>query len=208
MALPYKLNFRGTTAYGVNGGVGDGAGESVVPSSTETSGLQGIVYPTPVSGTNMGWDNATSGTRDSSTVPPAPFAGHHRNEAANLATFRIDLPSAGTYTIRLASGSYTGGFGTNKIEIFDNVTSKLTINASTSGADKYLDANYNSNTTERTSANWAANNQSVDIAFASTTFLLKVGSGAGLDTGVIAHLEIAAVVAATPTKPMWPMSFP
>lgn len=190
MGFPLSLNFRSTTAFKTP----EGAGENAVISSPEASSGNGITYPTSVSGVNMGWGTGNVATRDLSTTPSVEFAGSHFNESNGTEDFRIDLPAAGSYTIRLASGYYSGGFLT-KVELFDDTTSLgVLCNGTTSGSDKFLDATG----VEYSSAAWPAGNTSVTKTFSTTVCKIRVGNGS-TTTGFLAHLEIA-LAAASPNS--------
>lgn len=195
-----KFNFRGSAA-GPAPGVTDGAGETaVIDASGVAAGTQGEQYPTGTAPAVVyGWDNNTTATRDRSATPGAKFAGIHRNELANVAVFQVDLPNAGTYAVRLAIGDYNQAWATLKAEVYDSGSLLLTVSGSTANGDEFLDANYNSNATVRSSANWGANNEAVNLTFATTTFYLKIGNGLAIDTGAVAHLEISAVASGAET---------
>lgn len=191
MALPYKFNFRGSAA-GPAPGVTDGAGETaVIDASGTAGGTQGEQYPTGA-GPVYGWDNNTTETRDRDATPGVHFAGIHRNGAANLATFRVDLPATGSYVIKIAVGDYLQACGT-VIEILDDATSRLTITGSTTNGDRFKD----SQGAETTSAAWA--DPGATLTFSSTTnglggpiCYVKLGDNVAFNTGNIAYLEIAA----------------
>lgn len=186
-----SLNFRSTTA-GPGSGVTDGAGETKVISGSDTASGTGEEYPVPRSnGTDtltFGWLESTAETRDRSATPGAHFAGVHFN-GANLNTFQLALPCAGTVAIKIAAGDYSNGFATNKVEIFDDTTSKLVLNAATSA--NQFNAQDGSQYSDST---WGPVD-AVDFTFATTTLLIKVGNNAAGATGVIAHFEASMTCA-------------
>lgn len=177
-----KLNFRSTSAY-----VTDGVGETEVISSPEASGGNMEAYAVTRETLTFGWlTPASGGTRNRNSGVDARFAGLHFNENGNQETFELDGFTAGcTYDIHLAAGDQGNATATVYFQLFDNATQfGSTINSSTSGADRFLDATG----VERTSANWDANNVAVTRVFASTVFKLKIGNNAATGTGIIAHI--------------------
>lgn len=198
MALPYIFNFRSTSTY-----VTDSAGETYCISATNTAGGIGEAYAVNLrDGISFGWEQNSVETRDRNSGLDRRFAGTHFN-GANTNTFRVDLPATGTYSIRIASGDPSNAQATNKFEVLDDLTSKFSVTQGTSAADRFIDATG----AEYSSAAWPGSNTAVQATFATTKFILKIGNNAAVTTGFIVHLEIAAVSAATPTKPMWPMSY-
>jgi hypothetical protein len=152
---PFKigLNFRATSAY-----VTDGADETYV--------LGTDAYPTTRDGATFGWESgfASANTRNRNTSPDQRIAGVHFDTNGD-AVFRIDLPSAGTYSVGLAAGDASpnavGGF------IKDDVTTKITItNASLSslGGSGAVDAT----DTWYSRTNWPTNNSTVSVVFSSS----------------------------------------
>lgn len=183
MSLPYIFNFRSTSA-----AYTDNAGETYVISNPETASGNMEAFSTVRDGIAFGWVTPGGGGTRNRSVGDPQFGGVHFNEVNNSESFKVTLPSAGSYSIRIASGD-SGGAQTTKVELFDNVTSLgVLCNGTTSGAQTFFDATG----VERTLANWAANNVAVTKTFSTTTFILKIGSGAGAASGWIAHLEIAA----------------
>lgn len=188
MALPYKFNFRSTSTF-----VTDAAGETYCISGTNTASGNSELYPVTRDGITFGWDTGTA-TRDLGTGAPIQMAGAMFNDVVLAATFQVDLPSTGTYSIRVAAGYRSGSFA-NTVKLYDNATLFATLTG-TPGADSYIDAS----NSIHTAANWAANNTAVSRTFASTTFKVVVGDGVSNTTGFIAHLEIASAASATVPK--------
>lgn len=197
------FNFRSTTAYVT----ADGTNEHVVRSPSEVNATNAAQYPTTdtIGGDSVtyGWVAANVGTRDRNNTLDRRMAGCHLNENNGTDDFKIDLPAVGSYTIRLASGDPSNG-QTTKVELFDNTSSLgVLCSTATSAADRFRDAV----DAEYSSANWPASNTSVTKTFATTTCIFRIGTGSAV-TGFLAHIQITQnAVAATATKPMWPMSY-
>ena len=153
---PFKigLNFRATSAY-----VTDGADETYV--------LGTDAYPTTRDGATFGWESgfASANTRNRTTSPDRRIAGVHFDTNGD-AVFRIDLPSAGTYSVRLACGDTTASNSVGGL-LKDDATTKITITTATltslggAGAVDATDTWYS-----RT--NWPTSNTAVSVAFSST----------------------------------------
>lgn len=174
MAFPQGINFRATDGF-----VSDGANED---GETAVSN-----YPwTTAQGNSVGWiDTSTVTTRDRNSGVDRRFAGMHFQTGGTAAQYKILLPSAGNYTIRVACGDYDNSQNVT-IEVFDDVTSKgVLCSGTTSGADKFKD----STNTEYTSTTWPGSNTAATITFASTTCILKMPTGANY---TLAHLYIDA----------------
>lgn len=182
------LSFRATAGF-----VTDAVGTYV---------LGGDTYPTTRGGFTFGWTSGSAGTdRDGAdrdaTVTDKRLAGIQYGIGGSQCTFRVDLPSTGNYTVRLANGDTGADQSSSKqyIEIFDNATSKLVIDKPTGPAqDHYYDATG----VDRTEAAWPGSNApSASLSFATTTFFIQLGSVAnGSGYTVLAHLQITTVAAA------------
>lgn len=198
MALPFKFNFRSQAADGT-----DNAGETYVVSNPQSPGGNMEAYSVVRDSITFGWVTPGGGGTRTRTHTDVRFLGCHFNEVNTTESFRVDLPSTGSYTIRIAAGDAANA-QTVKVELFDNTTSLgVLCNGTTSAPDRFFDAVG----AEYSGANWPANNTAVTKTFATTTFIVKIGNGSASATGWIAHLEIAAAAAATTTKPLWPMSY-
>jgi hypothetical protein len=192
MALPQGINFRQTLAY-----VTDGANES-----WEGDGSAGPTIPTyprtTAQGNTVGWESGAGvsvNARDRNSGNTARLAGcHFAADGTHVNNFRIDLPSAGNYNVRIASGdpSYARS---SKVEMFDTSTSRgVLCNGSTGAANSFLDASG----TVRTAATWAANNTSAAITFTTTICRFRVGAGSGsIGDSPIAHVYIESAGGAT-----------
>lgn len=204
MAWTAKFNFRSTAAY-----VTDSSDEIYVKSGTGAVNDPGEAYSisrAPSGGTptvTFGWTGATdTTTRDRiDTGVDHRLAGMHSNGGANTATFRVDLPAAGVYDIRIAAGDYASQFSTIKFQFADNGSSLWTINSGTTNpsGNSFLDAVG----AEYSSANWITSNTAKRLTFSTTTFQLVIGDGSSTQTGIVAHLVIDQVSAASGSAPMF-----
>lgn len=161
--------------------------------------LDGIItYPTSFGTTFIGWeDTNVSVTRDRNAGNDARIAG--MAQATTVASYRINLPSAGTYSIQVAIGEASYARSNQKLEIFDDVTSKLTLSGNTGAANSFIAAD----NSVYTAVNWAAANTvdgggtaQVDVTFASTIARFKLGDGA--NASYLAHVFITGPGGAPP----------
>ncbi len=101
------------------------------------------------------------------------------------AFFRIDLPAAGKHSVQLALGRAAFAAANQRITVFDNVTSRLVITASTGPDGGWKDAQNILYITASSSANstaWAAINPAggngmgaATLSFASTILRFQLG---------------------------------
>lgn len=170
------INFRQTSGY-----VTDGTNETYCVGdaySTSRGDCGGGVAAV------FGWESGFSAgnTRDRNAVVDRRLAGINFDTTTVNAVFRLDLPSAGTYEIRLALGDastslYKGGL------VKDDTTTVITIaNGSSGSAAEYYDAS----DTLRTYLTWPGSNSAQSVNFSST--ILRYAMGATASTNVIAHL--------------------
>lgn len=198
MALPLGIDFRQTAGYVTDPAncVGEAKADGFV--ATDYSGGQG-----------WGWEVLSpSGmiTRDRNTGTPK-LAGIHGAggfSTNDVATFRIDLPSAGSYDIYLAIGDQASQHTNQTVELFDTTSSLSLIvsNGDTLAADKYFDA---TGVLRTSSADWTTNNAKLTKTFATTILRVSIGpNGRGGNTGdnnVIAHLFVQAAGGASFVAP-------
>lgn len=197
MALPQGLPFRSTSSY-----VTDGADDSVETSTANTtdSAVYAVSYPrTTAQGNTVGWENISGGiyTRNRNTAGAKLAGFHFPDEAASAQRWRMDLPSAGQYAIRLAMGDYSYGSQTCGVIIYDDTTNVLQVSGvTTTAANRYIDASG----VERIGVSgWDGNNVAVTRTFAST--ILRLGWD-GTKTGrKINYLHVAAGAAASSMPP-------
>ena len=188
MALPQGINFRQTLAF-----VTDGANETAEVEDSPGSGTASANYPhTSTQGNNIGWESGTAlevRNRSNSGADVRLRGIVNNPDATN--DYRIDLPSAGSYAVRIGAGDgeYTGEC---KVELFDtNSSLGVLCNGTTSAANRFFDADG----TDLTAANWPSQNTLVQVTFATTICRFRNGGGTGID-GKLAHVYIEAAAGA------------
>lgn len=178
------INFRATAGF-----VTDGANETY--SLAEA-------YPTTRGGATFGWTDGLGGdrTRDRNAAIDRRMAGANFTNSTGsqdrVTVFQLDLPAAGTYDIRVAVGDESNPRTNQKLEIFDNVTSKgVLVNDASTAAAHWVDAT----NVERTSdSDWSTNNAKATITFASTTLVIKTGTTAATtDNTFLSHIRVVQV---------------
>ena len=173
MAWDKGFNFRDSSGY-------------VTDDATETYVLADA-YPTTRNGVTFGWTSGTVATADRDNGNDRRLAGINYEGGAGQAVFRIDLPNTGTFNISIAAGD--AGFeqsGDQQVQILDNSTLKATV-ADHCPANSFLDAL----DTVYTAANWPANNDPLEVEFASTICNIRIGNGTEYTT--IAHVFVSEV---------------
>ncbi len=176
------INFRATAGY-------------VTDPATDTYSL-GEAYPTTRGGVTFGWaTNKTAQSRDRSAGLVRLGGIVFHTNGASTTTFRVDLPSAGTYRIRLAAGD-TAAAQAQRILIKDNTTTLATLAASTP-ANQWMDA---TGVVRTSYSDWTSNNASVDLTFSTTTLILECGDagGSGSNATSLSHFQFESVGDSTP----------
>lgn len=191
------FNFRDTSAYCTDPADTQGAYSPDNNGGTSND----TIYATTAGGVTFGFSSTpdVDNRRDRDSGVDCRLAANngHTNGDATPLRFRVDLPSTGTYRIRLAIGNTSGTSDDPIVKILDNVTVKNTISFSgTMSSGHFLDAGGNDRTS---AADWVSNNASIDVTFASTTFWLEIGGTSSTGYTNIAHLNIEDVPAPTPT---------
>lgn len=180
MALPQGVNFRETSGY-----VSDGTDDYAQISAT-------VNYPTTTpQGNNVGWLTAGAwAARNRNASNPASLAGVHYATTSVLAEYRIDLPAAGTYSIRFAGGDASASARVH-CQIYDGTTTLLaTIGPSTTGAaNRFVDA---SGVVRLSPAAWVSDNVAIELTFSTSTLLLRFPADSGAHR-VIAHIAVYPV---------------
>lgn len=117
----------------------------------------------------------------------------------NQAKFRVDLPSPGTYEIRIANGDQGSSQGAQHVEFRDNASTLVTLDdAGGTGASHYNDATG----VDRTETTWPGSNAASTQVFSSSIFRLVMGNaGGGGGAHVIAHLSLNQIAAASGQLP-------
>jgi len=179
MALPQGINFRDSAGFVTDGAnedheIGDGGFNVVIPTYPRTS----------AQGNTVGWEGTGAlETRDRNSGNDRRLAGMHLRADPGNADFRIDLPSSGDYSIRVAAGdpSYST---TTTMELMDTTTSLgVLFNGSTGAANSFFDAGG----TVRTAAAWPGQNALVKKTFSTTICRFRVP---GSVNNVINHVYI------------------
>jgi len=173
------VNFRLTAGY-------------VTDDASETYSLGGAdTYPTTRNGVTFGLEAGSNWEgRDQDNTNDRRLAGiNFDNFGGGGApqTFRVDLPAAGSYDLRLAVGSATFGGVSQYVEIQDTTTSLLTVTGTTN-AQEFRDALG----TLLTNVTWPGSNVASTKTFASTILRLIVGDATRI--GSVAHLSFVAAV--------------
>jgi len=172
-----------------SGYVSDGANESF-----EGDGNASFTPPTylrtTAQGNNVGWESggADIDERDMDNGIDRRLAGCHISFNPTPQNYRIDLPSAGDYTVRIAAGREGYTFSVN-VELFDGTTS-LGVLASGTGAT-FADAT----NVDRTAAAWPGSNVAVTRTFATTICRFKNASASA--AGALAHVYVESAAPAT-----------
>lgn len=179
MALPQGIPFRQTLAYVTDNSYDD-------PELTNGGNPS---YPrTTAQGISVGWETSSTQyqQRNQNSANDSRIAGVCNIEQTGAHDYRVDLPSAGTYEIRLAAGdnAYARPVAW---EVFDTSSSLGALaTGSTSASQRYKDAT----DTEYTRLTWAGSNAAASKTFATTIFRLR--GGTSLDQS-INYLHVAAV---------------
>ncbi len=185
MAWTKGFNFRQTAAFITD----TGNNTYVIQLNTFNEPID--TYPTTRNSVTFGWvheiNHEDIGVRDRSVTPGEKFAGKVFNSNVTVSgVFRVDLPQTGTYRVRVAQGDYSYGSAVCTGGIKDNTTVKTTWDATTSAANKWIDATG----VERTSdSDWTTNNAYWEGTFSSTILYLIIGNDVD-KVGNVAHMEI------------------
>ena len=166
------FNFRQTSGW-----VTDGANETYVLADS---------YPTTRNGVTFGWEQTvTTADRNASVDRRLAGINYQFNDGTGM-NFRVDLPSTGSYSIRLALGDEASGQTNNSGIVKDNTTTLITILHNT-GIHEWYDAQ---DVAQGTAATWVSSNSPSTQTFSSTIFRLLIGSPAsGVST--ISHIFIS-----------------
>jgi hypothetical protein len=99
--------------------------------------------------------------------------------------FRIDLPSAGNYIIRLAVGDATDA-QTQNLDLLDGSSVLLSISNVATGIEQFIDA---SGTLRTSAANWVSNQAETQYTFSTTILRVRLKTPTAGST-TLAHLAI------------------
>ena len=161
----YGVDFRDTSGHATD------VGTNTYFLGTNDTGAG--AYPISRGGINIGSSDGLALTVLDNAGTDPRFAGVIYTGPGQSKAFKIELPTTGTYNVRLAIGESDNGFPTHQVIILDNSTTKATITGGTSAAHHFLDATGVERTSE---SDWIANNVSLSVTFASTTMILRLGS--------------------------------
>lgn len=188
MSWDKGFNFRSTSGF-----VTDGTNETYV--------LLTDVYPTTRNGVTFGGDTFPFDVVDRNASLDRRLAGihYHMNDGSAQSLFRVDLPSATDYEIRLALGD-TASQGYHYAQVRDDTSALFTvIDTNGTAADRWDD----STGTEWTDATWPGSNVATIGSFSSTIFWLAYGTpDAQSASTCVSHIFISQAdpSAAQPTR--------
>jgi hypothetical protein len=195
MAFPQGVDFRNTSGY-----------VSDPTNCTYELGASNTDYPTTTpQGNNIGWETGfvAFNARDRDNTLDPRLAGCNFTNVAQ-ATFRIDLPSSGSYTINLALGDDFSGWS-EKLQVFDGTTSLFTVSGTNSAVSGWggFDANGNSYTsaTAWVSANPTAGGGTGGNSQSFSTTIARFQLGDGSNIATLAHIFIKSNGAVA--APIW-----
>lgn len=183
MAWDKGFNFRASSGY-------------VTDPADCTYATAGDTYPVTRNSVTFGWTVSPTSDRDRAayTGDQAKLAGLCFGNSNG--TFQVDLPSAGSYDIRLAVGDAITGQSLMNLVVLDNATPVITLASMTTSDAQWYDA---SGVLRTSAADWVANNVAVNCSFSSTTLFLQLGAAASNTT--IAHLFISQTAGAPAGNP-------
>ena len=155
--------------------------------------LATTAYPTTVAGVTFGWvkTRLVYGRDRKATVDPR-LAGINFADNGSPATFYVDLPSAGTYSLSLALGDA----GNEQcwvqcvVQFFDGTTLLATVSGGAIASGYFYDAQGG----KWSAADWPTNNLSQQVTLTGTRLTMVVGtSQATGDFTTVAFLGVAQV---------------
>jgi uncharacterized membrane protein len=177
------FDFRGSSNY-----VTDPPGDTYVLSST--------AYPTTFNGINFGWTNVSLvQSRNRSTGVDPRLAGMNYANNGSPATFYVDLPASGTYSVSLAMGDagYQACSVQCQIQFLDGSNVLATLTRGSEGSAHFYDAQGNN----WSAAAWPTKNVSLQVAIAGTRLTMVAGMSKGNgDYTPIAFLGVTEVTLA------------
>jgi hypothetical protein len=178
MSFPQGCSFRATAGF-----VTDGANDYRILGST---------YPTTTTQGNVcGWEQTVQ-TRDRSSGVDPRVAGINfiLNSAGSDANFRIDLPVAGSYNIRMAIGDATNEQNCS-ISLYDNTTLLTAIVSAgdTVSAGRFFDA---TGVLRSSASVWASSNAPITQTFSSTICRVRLVFHVASLVNAIAYFYIEA----------------
>lgn len=176
------FDFRSSSGY-----VTDSAGYTYV--------LKTDTYPTTRGGFTFGWvaDNQPVSDADRNAGFDPRIAGINYAPGANSGTpigntyFRVDLLSAGTYSIELAIGDASFGQTNQYVSVRDTTTALFVVGPTNTSASHWLDAN----ATDLTNTTWPTTEAAkTGQVFATTQFRIYPGNISSTDVTTLSHVRI------------------
>lgn len=166
------INFRHTSGY-----VTDGENETYCLHEA---------YPVTRGGATFGWEADMDAGFDVDSAADRRLAGYNKRSSVSRG-FRLDLPEAGNYRVRLALGQLSAG-GSFDVSgsVQDNTIDRFTFTDSSVADNSFVDASG----TERTSTAWPANNSPVEAIFISTLLRIALVPFTGISDVRLAHLFV------------------
>jgi len=159
----------------------------------DTYVLPTTAYPTKGSGVTYGWAKTSLvQARDRNAALDPRLAGINFATNGAPASFYVDLPSAGTYSLSLAMGDagYTQCFVQCQVQFLDGNTVLATVSKGRISAGYFYDAKGNS----WPASTWAGNNMSQQVTLTGTRLTVVVGvSQNNGDVTPLAFLGVAQV---------------
>ncbi len=176
MPFDAQVNWRASSGY-----VTDGAGQTYFIAT-------GDAYPTTRGGLTFGYEDAGTDARDRTTSNDVRLAGTGYSAAGSAARlFRLDLPSAGNYDVRIAVGDpnfASSDYGRDfDVRIRDTTTEVLQVTGAT-GTGQFLDAT----SVARSAAAWPGSNVAATLTFATT--ILRVYAPLGDSRTMVSHIRV------------------
>jgi hypothetical protein len=181
-----SLNFRASKGY-----VADQAGETVV---------LGDQYPSRGNYVTYGWVSNTriTGLDRNAAAPYAPeLSGlNYTTNATGGVEFRVDLPAAGTYAVRLAIGDPAFAQIGQYVSICDGVNGPILATVATGQtAAGFIDA---TGVTRAGPDVWKASNEPVQVVTSGPVLTIRIGDSPDGNNTCLSHLEIRSVTTLAP----------
>lgn len=172
--------------------------------TTDPPGMTYVVmeaYPTTRAGFTFGWEAlASTAPGNVCAINTSPIsvvnrttsldvrlAGLHYIVNANQCSqFRIDVPTAGTYSVRVALGDPSNAFG-GCLAVFDGTTLRSTIATNLMvPAGSAADATG----TVYTDANWPSSNSPISVVVSGTIMRFRLGSSTCSLISTLQHISL------------------
>lgn len=186
-----SINFRGSPGY-------------VVDRPNE-SHLDAELYPVHRNNWTYGWtSNILGGIDRDAGAPFAPeMSGvNYAINAAGGKEFRLDLPAAGTYAVRLAIGDAAGSQAGQYVSICDGVNGPVLAPVLT-GQSTPVYGFFDALGVPHASADaWRADNSPAIVTTSGPVLAIRIADASDGNITVIAHVEVAAYAAAPTRAPV------